>query len=41
MFTFLNVPFLDTNRTYQMFAHYSCVEQYIAGIGYKFDAKMN
>ena len=25
MCTFLNVQFLDTKRSYQMFAHYSCV----------------
>ena len=25
MCAFLNVPLLDINRTYQMFAHHSCV----------------
>ena len=25
MHTFLNVPLLGMNRTYQMFAHHSCV----------------
>ena len=28
MRTFLNVPLLDINRTYQMFAHHSCVLPY-------------
>ena len=52
MLTFLNVPLLDTNRSYQMFAHHSCVLPYYvyqvedveynnASIEGEFDAKMN
>ena len=51
MHTFLNVPLLDINRTYQMFAQpitkcsYSeevgDTEHYSASIGYVSDATMN
>ena len=49
MRTFLNVPLLDTNCSYQMFAHHyflyseqvEDIEHYNASIGGEFDAKMN
>ena len=51
MRTFLNVPLLDTNRSYQMFAHHSCVlpfsdqvedvEHNNASVEGEFDAKIN